>query len=86
MIKVRVKFFAVLTDVVGAKELAVEINKEKATVKEILEYIRNRYPKFKEIEKDIPILTLVNGVNVLLDEEVKNGDEVSLLPPVSGGC
>jgi len=85
MVRVRVKLFAVLADAVGAKELVIDLNKEKARVKDILDYVRSKYPRFREVEKDVPILMLVNGVNVLPDSEVKEGDEVSLLPPVSGG-
>ena len=85
MVRIRVKLFAVFADAVGAEELVISLSKEKAKVKDVLEYIRSKYPKFREIEEDVPVLMLVNGVNVLQDSEVKEGDEVSLLPPASGG-
>ncbi len=85
MVKVRVKLFAVLADAVGTKELVIDLSKEKVKVRDVLDYIRSRYPKFREVEKNVPILMLVNGINVLPDNEVKDGDEVSFLPPVSGG-
>ncbi len=85
MVRIRVKLFAVFADAVGAKELVISLSKEKVKAKDILEYIRSKYPKFRESEKVVPVLMLVNGVNVLPDNEVKEGDEVSLLPPASGG-
>jgi len=85
MVRVRVKFFAVFADAVGTNELVVELGKDRASVKDVIEYIRSKYPKFREVEKEVPLITLVNGVNVVPDNEVREGDEVSLLPPVSGG-
>lgn len=35
-------------------------------------------------EKDVAIL-LVNGIKVSFDKELKDGDIVSLFPPVGGG-
>jgi len=85
MVKVKVKLFAVFADAVGTKELVIDLSGKKVKVKDVLEYIRSKYPKFREVEENVPILMLVNGINVLPDDEVKDRDEVSFLPPVSGG-
>ncbi|WP_087037960.1 ubiquitin-like small modifier protein 1 [Thermococcus litoralis] len=82
MVKVRV--FATLRGIVGKSELEVQAE----TVGELLEKLYNEYPKMKkELEKGAVIL--VNGKNIehleKLNTKLKDGDVVSIFPPVGGG-
>jgi len=54
-------------------------------VKDLLDMIRERYPRVAEIERRFPLLILRNGVNARPDDRLGDGDKVALLPPVSGG-
>jgi len=80
--RVRILFFGVLKDLMGRASDTLELN-EDATVADVLEHYELRTPKIREI---LPSLALsVNqhyaGPGVVLGD----GDEVALLPPVSGG-
>ncbi|RLG53673.1 MAG: molybdopterin synthase sulfur carrier subunit [Thermoproteota archaeon] len=80
MMKVKVKLFSVLRDAAGVKEALVEL-RDGAKVSELLEELYSRWPKLRD-EKDV--IVLVNG-KPSSSLELKEGDEVALIPPVSGG-
>ncbi|RLG51444.1 MAG: molybdopterin synthase sulfur carrier subunit [Thermoproteota archaeon] len=80
MMKVKVKFFSVLRDAAGVKEALVEL-RDGAKVSELLEELYFRWPKLRD-ERDV--IVLVNG-KPSSSLELKEGDEVALIPPVSGG-
>ncbi|HIC09616.1 MAG TPA: MoaD/ThiS family protein [Aquificales bacterium] len=77
--EVRVLYFAVLRDIVGKSEEVVRFTGK--TTGELKELLKNKYPegaKYFEISK-----TAVNGE--YYEGELKEGDVVALIPPVSGG-
>lgn len=80
--KVRVKMFASFRDIVGAKEEELEIQ-EGTTVQSLLDAYIERFPEMARF-KDHIILS-VNKEYGAAGLELKDGDEVSFLPPVSGG-
>ncbi len=80
--KVRVKMFASFRDIVGAKEEELEIQ-EGTTVQRLLDGYIERFPEMARF-KDHIILS-VNKEYGAAGLELKDGDEVSFLPPVSGG-
>lgn len=80
--KVRVKFFAILRERVGASEIAKEIA-QGSTVGDLWRQLQKDYPKL-----DVPGIRLLYAVNqsyVSLDQELNDNDEVVFIPPVSGG-
>lgn len=77
--RIRVKFFSLLRDATGVKEATVEL-RDGADVSELLDYLYAKWPKLRE-EDDI--IVLVNGKPS--STVLKEGDEVALIPPVSGG-
>ncbi len=87
--KVKVTVFATLREKLGWSEKVLELSKNKATIKEILEIIgiKDIVMKGDKIREDF--IVLVNGINVKFlndaDTEVKDGDEVSIFPPAGGG-
>jgi len=92
--RVKVRLFALLREVAGTKEIEEEVE-EGITVKDLLERLSTKLPKrFRELvfeEQDVSknVIILVNrrGIRELegLETKLKDGDEVALLPPVSGG-
>ncbi len=90
----RVKFFATLRPLVGAKEAEVEL-RTKDTVGSVLEKLTAEYPALKERILDeegnlqSSINVLVNGRNIRfldgLDTAIQEGDQLALFPPVGGG-
>ena len=80
--KLRVKFFASYKEALGRDELDLELE-DNSTVSDLIENLRNDHPKLGNL-----LETLVVSVNLeyaTYDTKLKAGDEVALLPPVSGG-
>jgi len=80
--QVRVLFFGMLKEITGQKDDSVSLP-ENATLSDLLNYYEQKIPRLKEI---LPSIALsVNEVYARPESQLKNGDEVALLPPVSGG-
>ena len=80
--KVKVLFFARLREVVGSHELSLSLE-IPASISQLLDTLEQNYPALKEMR---PIIRVgVNQEYVLEDIELKDGDEIALIPPVSGG-
>ncbi len=83
---VRVKFFATLRDITEKREIEIHGIKN---IKELLEYLYNRYGKKFKKEIEEKNMILVNGHNILDMEgyttEINDEDEIAIFPPVGGG-
>ena len=83
--KVRVKYFSILRDYTGRVEEEIELP-DNAKLVDLLAKISEKYPELAELSDDnIPAIALVNGKYVKLDYKLRDGDEVALMPPASGG-
>jgi len=79
---VRLLAFAAVRDVLGAAEMPFELD-APCTASELLEEVCRRYPALAPWRPSVRVA--INGTYALADERVAFGDEVALLPPVSGG-
>ena len=80
--KVGVLFFGVLKDVVGRSSETVDLP-QGARVRELLSHYSREAPQFDAM---VPSLAIsVNQEYSGTDRVLRDGDEVGLLPPVSGG-
>jgi molybdopterin converting factor subunit 1 len=80
--QVRLLFFATLKDIVGAREMQLELP-NGATVSDVLTRLESSYPRVKDYRP--VVLTAVNEEYVDHSALVEDGDEVAFFPPVSGG-
>lgn len=90
---VNVKTFAIFRDILG-KELNVEL-KEGSTVRDLLDFLITTQPRLKPAVFDESgnvreyVILMKNRKNIDslngLDEKLREGDEVAILPPVAGG-
>jgi len=80
--KIGVLFFGVLKDVVGRSNETVDLP-EGARVREVLLYYAREAPGFEAMAPSLAIS--VNREYSGADRALREGDEVGLLPPVSGG-
>ena len=80
--KIRVKCFAAAREIVGTGELVVELP-EGSTLTQLLEQIRRQFPRLEGLAGSL--LFSVNREYALFDKKLTAGDEVALIPPVSGG-
>ena len=80
--KIHVQFYAQLRDLIGTRELEVELA-EGATVRDLLEKIYTQQPVLRAHDKSILIGAGVEFVD--RNYKLKSGDEISIMPPVQGG-
>ena len=81
--RVRIKFFARLREVVGVGELERELS-ESATVGDLLETLQAEFPRLGDVTARTIIS--INQEFASLDSQLSDGDEVAIFPPVSGGA
>src|ERR1700694_201945 len=82
LMKIGVLFFGVLKEVIGRSSETVDLP-EGARVREVLFYYAREAPRFEAM---VPSLAIsVNQEYSGADRALRDGDEVGLLPPVSGG-
>ncbi|MCU0852431.1 MAG: MoaD family protein [Thermoplasmata archaeon] len=91
MPRVRVRMFATIREAARVSETEVEAG----SVKEVLTVLKSVFGRrmrivLEQAENDPDkIVVLLNGVNVPVDSgsktSLRDGDEVSIFPPVSGG-
>ena len=80
--KVVIHFYSYFKDLTGCAQ-ATEVIPDGCTAGQLLEQLRARYPKLEAMKKST---LLAVGVEYQPGDYVlKEGDEVSLFPPVQGG-
>jgi sulfur-carrier protein len=80
--RVRVQFYAQLRDLLEMRELDVEVA-EASTIRDLLDQIYAQQPKLRSHDKSILIGAGVEFVD--RNYKLKQGDEISIMPPVQGG-
>jgi len=81
--QVRVLFFGMLKDIVGRASESLELASD-ATLREVVGHYQERFPRLREMAGSIAMA--VNSEYASPEWKLKAGDEVGLLPPVSGGA
>ena len=80
--KVRVQFYAQLRELVGIRELELDLP-QGATVRELLEKIYTQKPALRDHDNSILIGAGLEFVD--RNYKLKSGEEISIMPPVQGG-
>jgi molybdopterin converting factor subunit 1 len=81
-VRVTVRLFARLTDIVGQSELAREVP-PGSSAGALWHELTAEFPDLAGYERSMS--TAVNADYARLDAILEDGDEVAFLPPVSGG-
>lgn len=79
--KVKILAFGIAKDIVGGKSGEMEFS-ENATIAEVKSALTDKYPDFEQLRK------FSIAVNESYQEDqyvIKEGDELVIIPPVSGG-
>jgi len=82
-VQVRLLFFASIKDIVGARQIDVEVP-SGSTVGHLLGMLEEKYPRIAGYRSIL--LTSVNEEYAKPDTTIADGDEVAIFPPVSGGA
>jgi len=80
---ITVKLFALFRDKAGRSELAISFR--SGTVAALLKQVSHEYPALADVLSCGGIMVSVNHEFVKTDAMVRDGDEVALMPPFSGG-
>ena len=81
--QVRILFFGMLKDLMGKSADSLDLS-DGASLRDVLAHYESTVPRLKE---SLPSLALaVNQQYARPETKLKPGDEVALLPPVSGGA
>jgi molybdopterin converting factor subunit 1 len=80
--QVRILFFGVLKDLAGQSTDSLSLP-GGATLGEVLGYYEQRIPSLSSLKASIAMS--VNQEYARLETKLRDGDEIALLPPVSGG-
>ena len=80
--KVEVHFFSYFKDLADCSS-AVEELPDRANVRELMQRIHTRFPKLAPAARST--LVAIDLEYASPDQQLKDGDQVSLFPPVQGG-
>jgi MoaE-MoaD fusion protein len=80
--QVRVLFFGVLKDLIGLESDSLDLP-DDAILGDVLDHYENRVPRLKDFASSIAMS--VNQEYAEANARLHSGDEVAMLPPVSGG-
>ncbi|MDE2320320.1 MAG: MoaD/ThiS family protein [candidate division NC10 bacterium] len=80
--KVQVRCFAAVREIVGVSELIVDLP-EGSTLIQLIDQLHCQYPRLQALTGSL--LFSVNREYASSDKKLAAGDEVALIPPVSGG-
>ncbi|BEP18019.1 hypothetical protein PYJP_13710 [Pyrofollis japonicus] len=88
---VHVKLVALLREAVGGKDkVDIEIKNTSTKLRDVIDELFVKYPRLKNLveelgKRGLDVLFVLNGKETNLDAEVRDGDEIVILPPASGG-
>lgn len=80
---VNVKLFALYRDLVGTPDINLELH-TGSTVEDLCNELRKQFPNLPQKPHDIVVA--VNQAYAHAEQKICTGDEVAIIPPVSGGC
>jgi molybdopterin converting factor subunit 1 len=82
VISVRVKLFAVAKDLVGTGDVELSLQ-DGSRASNVLDHFLKASPGLSSWKNHLRVA--VNAEYVELNHRLQNGDEVAIIPPVSGG-
>ena len=82
MSKVKVLFFGAAADQAGARQIEVPVG-DRAKLAEIWPVLTDMHPGLAPMRDTLAFA--VNGEYARMEDAVSPGDEMAVLPPVSGG-
>jgi molybdopterin converting factor subunit 1 len=86
-VQVKVMYFAAARELLGLREESLSLKESGGdiTTDTLREFLSEKYPSAAQYIKDI---TLAVNLEYVMDGDIRslqNGDEVALIPPISGG-
>ena len=93
MINIKIRYFGFFEDLVGLNEEVIGVNQKNFCVKDLIDLLSKKYGhNFKNTLIDSGTndvregcILLLNNMKGNLDERIKDGDVIFLLPILAGG-
>lgn len=84
---IKLYYFARIREALGLSDEEIDYGVSSKDVKSLLDHLKSRGGSWAEILSDPnhPVLVAVNQELVKSNQQIKDGDEVALFPPVTGG-
>ena len=83
--KITVRYFALLRERMGCESEVLAWDDAEPTVGHLRACLADRVPALSPLLRDGTFLVAVNREYAAADTVLKDGDEVALFPPVTGG-
>jgi molybdopterin converting factor subunit 1 len=80
---VAVKLFALYRDLIGTPDINLELH-TGSTVEDLCNELRKQFPDLPQ--KPYDIVVAINQEYAHTEQKICVGDEIAIIPPVSGGC
>ena len=80
--RIKVLYFSSIKDKIGITSENIKIA-ENSTVSDLIKLLSEKYPQIKDSLKNS--MFAVNEEYASIEQELKEGDTVAIIPPVSGG-
>ena len=80
-----VRFFAGSRELVGEKDIHLELDSNQPSLQEFEKTLLQQYPVLKEIWESVLLSRNLEYVSKSDEVELKEGDEMAIIPPISGG-
>ncbi|CAF0764639.1 unnamed protein product [Brachionus calyciflorus] len=84
-ISIKVLFFGKARDLVGVGQKDVDILHSNLKANEFLEIIISKFPRLEEIKSSTKLSLNEEYVEMNDVLSLKSGDEIAVIPPISGG-
>ncbi len=81
--KISARLFASLREKAGTSRVALDLS-QGATVADAIQELNRRFPSL--VNSALPTMFAVNAEYVQDTHTLRDGDEMALIPPVSGGA
>ncbi|MBF0460137.1 MAG: molybdopterin converting factor subunit 1 [Magnetococcales bacterium] len=78
-------YFAWVREKIGTPEERISLPAQVDTVDRLLHFLRGRGEPYASALADPQLRVAVNQCHAQLQDTLKDGDEVAIFPPVSGG-
>ncbi|WP_440059505.1 MoaD/ThiS family protein [Thermogladius sp. 4427co] len=83
--RVRLFFVGEAAEILGLRFLEVELEGDKATLRDLVEKLRSN-PYFRKLEEKLYLLWFLVGENIVgLDYALRDGCEITVMPPLYEG-